>query len=68
MKGVISGISLRKFLEIPFPLPPLAEQHRIVKKVDELMEICNRLEKNIGKRSDRMVRLLDPALTKTLCG
>ena len=35
---------------VPFPLPPLAEQHHIVTKVDELMALFNKLE---AARTDR---------------
>ncbi|MFA1676278.1 restriction endonuclease subunit S [Rhizobium mongolense] len=37
----LSSANLRLF---EIPLPPLAEQHRIIAKVDELMAICDQLE------------------------
>lgn len=44
-KGVgISSISGKVLSEIKFPLPPIAEQSRIVSKVDEMMELCDQLE------------------------
>ena len=44
-KGVgISNMSSKALSLIVVPLPPLAEQHRIVAKVDELMALCDQLE------------------------
>lgn len=39
-----SSINQTKIIDIPIPSPPLAEQHRIVAKVDELMALCDQLE------------------------
>jgi type I restriction enzyme S subunit len=38
------GLNLTQVRSITLPLPPLAEQHRIVAKVDELMALCDQLE------------------------
>ena len=40
----IANISLGGMRPIPTPIPPKAEQSRIVAKVDELMALCDKLE------------------------
>jgi len=45
--GVQSFVSLGFLRNFPFPLPPLAEQRRIVAKVDQLMALVDQLKRSL---------------------
>ena len=47
---------------VAIPLPPLAEQHRIVTKVGQLMALCDRLENSLGIADSGRQRLLESLL------
>lgn len=50
------------FAKTPFPLPPLAEQRRIVAKVEELLALCDELEAAQTASSEHRTRLVRSAL------
>jgi type I restriction enzyme S subunit len=53
---------------LPIPIPPLAEQCRIVEKADELMAVCDRLEAQLRAASTESRRLLESVLHAALAG
>ena len=49
-----------------FPLPPLAEQRRIVARVDELMTVCDRLEASLAAGDETRGRLVNTLLARVM--
>jgi type I restriction enzyme, S subunit len=59
-------LSVGKIRKIQLPLPPLAEQHRIVAKVDELMAVCDALEAQLTTTATTSRQLLEATLHEAL--
>jgi type I restriction enzyme S subunit len=62
----LKNVNATELSGLTIPLPPLAEQHRIVAKVDELMAICDQLKEQLGAVQDESYRLLEAVLHSTL--
>jgi hypothetical protein len=71
IKAAGHGISMvhmtkEKMEKLEVPLPPLAEQQRIVAKVNELMAICDQLEAQITATEQDSRRFLESVLADAL--
>ena len=65
-KGVKPGLSRADAYPLLLGIPPTAEQHRIVAKVDELMALCDRLEAALTTADTTRQRLLEALLHEAL--
>ena len=60
------GLPKNRMDRIPVAVPPLAEQRRIVAKVNDLMALCDRLEAALDAVDDTRSRLLHSLLDESL--
>ena len=60
------GLNLDNIRSLSVPVPPLAEQNRIVTKVDALMALCDRLEATLTTANTTRTRLLEALLHEAL--
>lgn len=58
----IEGLSKKVLEQFELPIPPLAEQQRIVAKVDELIALCDQLEQRTEASLDAHQLLVDTLL------
>ena len=55
----VEKMALSRLESTKIPLPPLAEQHRIVAKVDELMALCDDLKQSLNEAQTTQMQLTD---------
>ncbi len=58
------NISQEKLKQVVIPLPPLAEQHRIVAEIDRLMALCDQLEESIEAAKSKQTDLLNALMSQ----
>ncbi len=60
------GLNLENIRSLTVPVPPLAEQARILSMVDSLMALCDRLQASLDAGNTTRSRLLDALLHEAL--
>jgi type I restriction enzyme S subunit len=62
------GIKSAKLRRLPIPIPPVDEQLSIVAKVDELMTVCDELERALRAADESRAALLEAVLHEAMNG
>ncbi len=62
----IEGLSKKVLEKFEFPIPPLAEQQRIVARVDELMALCDQLKASLATAQTTQLNLADSLVEQAI--
>jgi type I restriction enzyme S subunit len=62
--GAQPNLNVRKIAETILPLPPLAEQQRIVVRVNELLALCDQLKSQLRAAQTIQLQLADAFIEK----
>ncbi|MEM9280255.1 MAG: restriction endonuclease subunit S [Verrucomicrobiota bacterium] len=62
----LASINMTQLRGCPLPLPPAAEQHRIVAKVDELMTLCDQLKASLATAQATQLNLADSLVEQAI--
>jgi type I restriction enzyme S subunit len=64
--GAKPGLNLQNIKDLPVPLPPLAEQRRIVAKVTELLALCDQLKARIAAARAKHAQLAEALVAQAV--
>ena len=64
--AVVQNLNADKVRELKIPIPPLAEQHRIVAKVDALMALCGQLKTRIQQANQQQQAIADALVAQAV--
>ena len=60
----MKNVSRETMSLLPIPLAPIAEQCRIVARIDQLMTLCDTLEQKINDATDKQTELLNAVMAQ----
>lgn len=61
-------VGMKELKEIPIPIPPLKEQHQIVREIESRLSVCDKIEQNITESLKKSEALRQSILKKAFEG